>query len=135
MKAKGAQHFKQTLVRAFEKMVGHLVLDVRVVTPKGPFRAVLLLKKVPVVTGTVRGPMVPALGVVQVDVARLAKNRDRTASFKLRCSGLRCTPARVVTAGHILRGPAVSTSSDYVRVMDQRLCQWLLCQANSYPVR
>ena len=29
----------------------------------------------------------------------------------------------------------VSTSSDYVRVMDQRLCQWLLCQANSYPVR
>ena len=26
---------------------------------------------------------------------------------------------------------AVSTSSDYVRVMDQRLCQWLLCQANS----
>ena len=30
---------------------------------------------------------------------------------------------------------AVSTSSDYVRVMDQRLCQWLLCQANSYPVR
>ena len=29
----------------------------------------------------------------------------------------------------------LSTSSDYVRVMDQRLCQWLLCQANSYPVR
>ena len=29
----------------------------------------------------------------------------------------------------------VSTSSDYVRVMDQRLCQWLLCQANSYPVQ
>ena len=29
----------------------------------------------------------------------------------------------------------MSTSSDYVRVMDQRLCQWLLCQANSYPVR
>ena len=29
----------------------------------------------------------------------------------------------------------VSTTSDYVRVMDQRLCQWLLCQANSYPVR
>ena len=25
----------------------------------------------------------------------------------------------------------LSTSSDYVRVMDQRLCQWLLCQANS----
>ena len=32
-------------------------------------------------------------------------------------------------------GPGLSTSSDYVRVMDQRLCQWLLCQANSYPVR
>ena len=28
-------------------------------------------------------------------------------------------------------GGVVSTSSDYVRVMDQRLCQWLLCQANS----
>ena len=33
------------------------------------------------------------------------------------------------------RTSGVSTSSDYVRVMDQRLCQWLLCQANSYPVR
>ena len=32
-------------------------------------------------------------------------------------------------------GLKLSTSSDYVRVMDQRLCQWLLCQANSYPVR
>ena len=31
--------------------------------------------------------------------------------------------------------PPLSTSSDYVRVMDQRLCQWSLCQANSYPVR
>ena len=31
--------------------------------------------------------------------------------------------------------PQLSTSSDYVRVMDQRLCQWLLCQANSYPVQ
>ena len=31
--------------------------------------------------------------------------------------------------------PQLSTPSDYVRVMDQRLCQWLLCQANSYPVR
>jgi hypothetical protein len=38
-------------------------------------------------------------------------------------------------AGHAVRDVAVSTSSDYVRVMDQRLCQWLLCQANSYPVR
>ena len=34
-----------------------------------------------------------------------------------------------------LKEGAMSTSSDYVRVMDQRLCQWLLCQANSYPVR
>ena len=41
---------------------------------------------------------------------------------------------RAVKGGVIL-GHGVSTSSDYVRVMDQRLCQWLLCQANSYPVR
>ena len=37
--------------------------------------------------------------------------------------------------GGVILGHGVSTSSDYVRVMDQRLCQWLLCQANSYPVR
>ena len=37
--------------------------------------------------------------------------------------------------GGVILGHVVSTSSDYVRVMDQRLCQWLLCQANSYPVR
>ena len=42
----------------------------------------------------------------------------------------------MVDAGILLSGAGkVSTSSDYVRVMDQRLCQWLLCQANSYPVR
>ena len=39
-----------------------------------------------------------------------------------------------VNAYH-LKGRCLSTSSDYVRVMDQRLCQWLLCPANSYPVR
>ena len=45
---------------------------------------------------------------------------------------------RMVLCGRavsIIGGHMVSTSSDYVRVMDQRLCQWLLCQANSYPVR
>ena len=40
-----------------------------------------------------------------------------------------------LTTSGIGEAARVSTSSDYVRVMDQRLCQWLLCQANSYPVR
>ena len=47
---------------------------------------------------------------------------------------------RIAGAVEDLIGPdflwaGLSTTSDYVRVMDQRLCQWLLCQANSYPVR
>ena len=50
-----------------------------------------------------------------------------------------CGPHLVWSSGLtvelLTRVSRVSTSSDYVRVMDQRLCQWLLCQANSYPVR
>ena len=45
------------------------------------------------------------------------------------------TPEAASTTSAPVQMSRVSTSSDYVRVMDQRLCQWLLCQANSYPVR
>ena len=50
--------------------------------------------------------------------------------FKVRCKPEK-TEQALVSRAERFRTTWVSTSSDYVRVMDQRLCQWLLCQANS----
>ena len=104
------------------------------------------------VGGRVRGELVRVIdfdvpannGLLAVNQFTVTENRyTRRPDVVLFVNGLPLglmelknpTDEEATVKGGVILGHGVSTSSDYVRVMDQRLCQWLLCQANSYPVR
>ena len=72
MAALRTDQIAQALVGALHQLLRHAVADVGVVAVEAPARSVLRLQHVPHPLGVVGRPAVPALRVVQVDVAGLA---------------------------------------------------------------